>query len=68
MHKEFEESFATDPWYIHLYRTGHAYHGVHPFYMWYWCAHALAAPGPGHHRRRRPQGGAPARVLAGLAR
>ncbi len=37
----FEESFATDPWYIHLYRTGHAYHGVHPFYMWYWCAHAL---------------------------
>jgi hypothetical protein len=38
---KFEESFATDPWYIHLYRTGHAYHGVHPFYMWYWCAHAL---------------------------
>ena len=37
----FEESFATDPWYVHLYRTGHAYHGVHPFYMWYWCAHAL---------------------------
>lgn len=36
-----EEAFATDPWYIHLYRTGHAYHGVHPFYMWYWCAHAL---------------------------
>ncbi len=41
MHKRFEESFATDPWYVHLYRTGHAYHGVHPFYMWYWCAHAL---------------------------
>jgi lactate racemase len=38
---KFEESFATDPWYIHLYRTSHAYHGVHPFYMWYWCAHAL---------------------------
>jgi hypothetical protein len=38
---KYEESFATDPWYIHLYRTGHAYHGVHPFYMWYWCAHAL---------------------------
>jgi lactate racemase len=36
-----EEAFATDPWYIHLYRTGHAYHGVHPFYMWYWGAHAL---------------------------
>jgi hypothetical protein len=39
--ERFEESYATDPWYIHLYRTGHAYHGVHPFYMWYWCAHAL---------------------------
>jgi hypothetical protein len=41
MHKQFEASYANDPWYIHLYRTGHAYHGVHPFYMWYWCAHAL---------------------------
>ncbi|MGI8791848.1 MAG: lactate racemase domain-containing protein [Acidimicrobiales bacterium] len=39
--KNFEEQFATDPWYIHLYRTGYAYHGVHPFYMWYWGAHAL---------------------------
>lgn len=38
---KYEESFATDPWYIHLYRKGHAYHGVHPFYMWYWGAHAL---------------------------
>jgi hypothetical protein len=38
---KFEEGFATDPWYIHLYRTSHAYHGVHPFYMWYWGAHAL---------------------------
>ena len=36
-----EIAYATDPWYVHLYRTGHAYHGVHPFYMWYWCAHAL---------------------------
>ncbi|MFN2608784.1 MAG: lactate racemase domain-containing protein [Acidimicrobiales bacterium] len=38
---KFEEDFATDPWYIHLYRTSYAYHGVHPFYMWYWGAHAL---------------------------
>jgi len=38
---KYEESFARDPWYIHLYRTGNAYHGVHPFYMWYWGAHAL---------------------------
>jgi hypothetical protein len=39
--REYEERFATDPWYIHLYRTSHAYHGVHPFYMWYWAAHAM---------------------------
>ncbi len=39
--KNYEERFATDEWYRHLYRTGHAYHGVHPFYMWYWGAHAL---------------------------
>ena len=39
--KRYEESFARDPWYIHLYRTSYAYHGVHPFYMWYWCADAL---------------------------
>jgi hypothetical protein len=39
--KTYEERYATDPWYIHLYRTTNAYHGVHPFYMWYWGAHAL---------------------------
>ena len=39
--QKFEQQYATDPWYIHLYRTSYAYHGVHPFYMWYWCAHAL---------------------------
>jgi hypothetical protein len=39
---KYENAFATDPWYIHLYRTSYAYHGVHPFYMWYWCAHALS--------------------------
>jgi hypothetical protein len=36
---KYEERYATDPWYTHLYRTSHAYHGVHPFYMWYWGAH-----------------------------
>ncbi|MGE0795894.1 MAG: lactate racemase domain-containing protein [Acidimicrobiia bacterium] len=41
MEKRFEKSFAEDEWYRHLYRTGYAYHGVHPFYMWYWGAHAL---------------------------
>jgi len=39
--KRYEQAFATDPWYVHLYRTSNAYHGVHPLYMWYWCAHAL---------------------------
>jgi hypothetical protein len=38
---KFEADFANDPWYVHLYRTSYAYHGVHPFYMWYWGAHAL---------------------------
>lgn len=39
---KFEHQYATDPWYIHLYRNSYAYHGVHPFYMWYWGAHALS--------------------------
>ncbi|HWH30195.1 MAG TPA: lactate racemase domain-containing protein [Mycobacteriales bacterium] len=38
---KFEKQYATDPWYVHLYRTSYAYHGVHPFYMWYWGAHAM---------------------------
>jgi hypothetical protein len=38
---KFEQQYATDPWYTHLYRTSYAYHGVHPFYMWYWGAHAM---------------------------
>jgi hypothetical protein len=36
MHRRFEEKFATNPAYIEMYRRGHAYHPVHPFYMWYW--------------------------------
>jgi hypothetical protein len=39
--RRFERGYAEDEWYRHLYRTSHAYHGVHPFYMWYWGAHAL---------------------------
>jgi lactate racemase-like protein len=38
---KYEQQYATDPWYIHLYRNSYAYHGVHPFYMWYWGAHAM---------------------------
>ena len=36
LEKKFEAEFAHNPTYIHMYRYGHAYHGVHPFYMWYW--------------------------------
>ena len=39
--QKYERQFAEDEWYRHLYRTSHAYHGVHPFYMWYWAAHAM---------------------------
>jgi hypothetical protein len=38
---KYEQQFATDPWYTHMYRNSYAYHGVHPFYMWYWGAHAM---------------------------
>ena len=39
--QRYEKQFAEDEWYRHLYRTSYAYHGVHPFYMWYWGAHAM---------------------------
>ena len=66
--KRFEEAFATDPWYVHLYRTSYAYHGVHPFYMWYWCAHALQHLGAaivvgGDHKAVRRMGFKPASTL-----
>jgi hypothetical protein len=38
---KYEAQYAQDPWYVHLYRNSYAYHGVHPFYMWYWGAHAM---------------------------
>jgi hypothetical protein len=39
MGQKWEKQFAEDEWYRHLYRTSYAYHGVHPFYAWYWGAH-----------------------------
>ncbi|MEZ5409118.1 MAG: lactate racemase domain-containing protein [Acidimicrobiales bacterium] len=39
--QKYEKQFAEDEWYRHLYRTSYAYHGVHPFYMWYWGSHAM---------------------------
>lgn len=36
LQQKYEAEFAHDPEYIEMYRHGYAYHGVHPFYMWYW--------------------------------
>ncbi len=36
LHRKYEKDFAENPSYVHLYRKGNAYHGAHPFYMWYW--------------------------------
>jgi hypothetical protein len=33
---KYEREFAKNPSYVHLYRKANAYHGAHPFYMWYW--------------------------------
>lgn len=40
---DFEKKFATDPWYAHLYRTSHAFHGLHPVHRW--CEIARATQG-----------------------
>lgn len=42
---KFEKAYAESEWYTHLYRRSYAYHGVHPFYMWYWGAHGAAHVG-----------------------
>lgn len=36
LHKNFEPRFAKNPAYLEMYRSGHAYHPTHPFFMWYW--------------------------------
>jgi hypothetical protein len=36
MEKKYQDEFAYNPSYVELYRRGNAYHGAHPFYMWYW--------------------------------
>ncbi|HEX8265526.1 MAG TPA: lactate racemase domain-containing protein [Pyrinomonadaceae bacterium] len=33
---KYEREFAENPNYIEMYRRGYAYHGAHPFFMWYW--------------------------------
>lgn len=42
LERKYEKSYAENEWYRHLYRNSYAYHGVHPFYMWYWGAHGMA--------------------------
>jgi hypothetical protein len=42
---DFEKKFATDPWYAHLYRTSHAFHGLHPVHRWYEVARATRQVG-----------------------
>ncbi|MEL6178739.1 MAG: lactate racemase domain-containing protein [Myxococcota bacterium] len=42
---KYEEEFATNPNYIQMYRHGYAFHGVHPFYMWYWGENGRAWAG-----------------------
>jgi hypothetical protein len=36
LREKYEEEFAKNPSYISMYRNGNAYHGAHPFFMWYW--------------------------------
>lgn len=45
LEQRFEQSYAQNERYIYLYRYSYAYHGVHPFYMWYWAAHGAAHVG-----------------------
>ncbi len=39
--KKHAKRYAENERYIDLYRNSHAYHGVHPFYMWYWGCHGM---------------------------
>ncbi|MFO0657268.1 MAG: lactate racemase domain-containing protein [Polyangia bacterium] len=36
LEKRYQDEFAYNPTYIEMYRRGNAYHGAHPFYMYYW--------------------------------
>ena len=36
LREKYELEFAHNPSYIEMYRRGNAYHGAHPFFMWYW--------------------------------
>jgi lactate racemase len=36
LREKYEREFASNPAYIEMYRRGNAFHGAHPFFMWYW--------------------------------
>lgn len=33
---KYQDEFAYNPTYVEMFRRGNAYHGAHPFFMWYW--------------------------------
>ncbi|HYN24404.1 MAG TPA: lactate racemase domain-containing protein [Pyrinomonadaceae bacterium] len=53
---KYEREFANNPSYVEMYRRGNAYHGSHPFFMWYWgeggrqhAGHVIAAGAENAH-------------------
>ncbi|MBA3439511.1 MAG: DUF2088 domain-containing protein [Pyrinomonadaceae bacterium] len=53
---KYEREFANNPSYVEMYRRGNAYHGSHPFFMWYWgengrqhVGHVIAAGAENAH-------------------
>ena len=42
---KYEREFANNPSYIEMYRRGNAFHGAHPFFMWYWGENGRAHVG-----------------------
>jgi lactate racemase len=53
---KYEQEFANNPSYVEMYRRGNAYHGSHPFFMWYWgengrqhVGHVIAAGAENAH-------------------
>jgi hypothetical protein len=45
LQSKYEPEFFKNEEYRRMYRTGCAYHAVHPFYMWYWGENGRAHAG-----------------------
>jgi lactate racemase len=45
MQRKYESQFAADPAFVQMFRSGHAYHPSHPFFMWYWGENGRAHVG-----------------------